>query len=215
MWSISTIFSVLTASYFLISWKNIPFAWHFRFYKSLGYYLYVHKNKLEVEADPFRTSTVQYRSPAAECDLNGHKSNSTYFSDLDIARTDLMVDVFRKMLLDTKAKEGKWPYIPLGAVASIFRREIKPYALYNIKSRILGWDEKWLFVISRFESPSGKLHALSVTKYVFKLGRKTIAPKDALDQCGLWSPEIEKRGQEGRKKVQGFLDLDALEDEPF
>lgn len=154
-------------------------------------------------------------APAMECDLNFHKSNSTYFSDLDIARTDLMVDVFRDMLSETKKKEGFYPYIPLGAVTCIFKRELKPYQQYKIRSKVLGWDEKWLFVLSKFEYMNGKLAAVAVTKYVFKLKRRTIPPKDAIQMCYQWSEELEKKGREGMVKVKGLLEIEALEDEPM
>lgn len=124
-----------------------------------------------------------------------------------------MVSVFRKILLDVKKKEGKWLYIPVGAVATVFKREIKPYANFVIKSRIIAWDDKWLFVLSRFESPeSGKLHAVSLTKYVFKLGRKTVPPVEAMEKCNLWNEDVEKKGREGMKTAQAILDLDKLEE---
>jgi hypothetical protein len=34
------------------------------------------------------------RSPLTECDINLHKSNSTYFSDLDISRSNLVMLLF-------------------------------------------------------------------------------------------------------------------------
>ncbi|KAK9247956.1 hypothetical protein V1506DRAFT_530282 [Lipomyces tetrasporus] len=216
MWSLSTIFSVFSVLFWVVNSKSIPLAWHCRFYRSLIYFLWINRNTPAVEANVFRTRIWSSRSPPMECDLNGHKSNSTYFSDLDNARTDLMVDVFKKMLLGTRRESGTWPYLPLGAVVSIFRREIKPFAKYNIKSKIIGWDGKWLFVVSRFElADSAHTCAISISKYVFKLGRKTIAPQDALKQCGLWSAEVEAKGREGRKKVQGLMDLDQLEEEEF
>ncbi|KAK9311153.1 hypothetical protein V1524DRAFT_411993 [Lipomyces starkeyi] len=85
-----------------------------------------------------------------------------------------------------------------------------------LHSLIIGWDEKWLFVVSRFElAGSTNTCAISLSKYVFKLGRTTITPQDALKQCGLWSPEVEAKGYDGRKKVQGLMDLDQLEEEEF
>ncbi|KAK9465077.1 hypothetical protein V1512DRAFT_229362 [Lipomyces arxii] len=216
MWTVSTIFSVLSAVFWLVNYKNIPTAWHYRFYKSLFYFFYVNKNPKAIEENVFRTRVWKSRSSFMECDLNGHKSNSTYFSDLDIARTDLMVDVFKKTFLDTKKKTGKWIYLPLGAVATVFRREIKPFAAYTIKSKIVAWDDKWLFVVSKFEMVGiPKTCAISVTKYVFKMGRKTIPPADALKDCGLWTPEAEAKARAELPKCQGLLDLDQLEDEEF
>ncbi|KAK7207418.1 hypothetical protein BZA70DRAFT_13518 [Myxozyma melibiosi] len=212
-WSVSTIFTAVTAVFWLLNAKNFPFAWHIRFYKSLTYFLYIHKPRPEVAGDVFRKSIYTNRSPAMECDLNGHKSNSTYFSDLDIARTDLMVEVFRKLLLDVKKNDGIWLYIPVGAVATVFKREIKPYIKYQISSRVLGWNDKWLFVLSRFEDPkTKKLYAFSLTKYVLKKGRITVPIPEALKASDLWSEEVERKGREGLKYAQGLLDLDMLEE---
>jgi hypothetical protein len=38
----------------------------------------------------------------------------------------------------------------LGGVSCTFRREIKPYEKYEIWSRVLCWDEKWLYIVSHF-----------------------------------------------------------------
>lgn len=38
----------------------------------------------------------------------------------------------------------------LGGVSCSFRREIKPYQRYEIWTRVLCWDEKWLYLVSHF-----------------------------------------------------------------
>ena len=38
----------------------------------------------------------------------------------------------------------------LGAVSCTFRHEIKPYQRYEIWSRILCWDRKWVYIVSHF-----------------------------------------------------------------
>lgn len=40
--------------------------------------------------------------------------------------------------------------IMLGGVSCIFRREIKPYQPYEIWSRVLCWDRKWVYIVSHF-----------------------------------------------------------------
>jgi len=103
-------------------------------------------------------------SPLNECDYNLHKSNSTYFADLDIARTQLVTSLLRKgikassrkseaTLKDTStsntpsAVQGKY-MVALGAVSCHFKREIKPYERYEVWTRILSWDKKWFYIIS-------------------------------------------------------------------
>ena len=38
----------------------------------------------------------------------------------------------------------------LGAVSCSFKREIKPYEVYEVWSRILCWDRKWMYIVSHF-----------------------------------------------------------------
>ena len=92
-----------------------------------------------------------------EIDFNIHKSNSSYFSDVDIARTHLVCTLFAKgieqMRGGTEAYTGsKQPVfgLALGAVSCNFRRELRPYESYEMWSRILSWDEKWVYIVTHF-----------------------------------------------------------------
>jgi hypothetical protein len=40
--------------------------------------------------------------------------------------------------------------IALGAVSCHFHREIKPYRRYEIWTRVLTWDRKWIYIVSHF-----------------------------------------------------------------
>ncbi len=97
--------------------------------------------------------TSSYNSPL-ECDYNFHKSNSTYFSDFDVARMNAVVRLCGKGMAKTKAdmaKEGKGSVaVMLGGVSCNFKREIKPFEGFEIWTRILSWDRKWIYVISHF-----------------------------------------------------------------
>ena len=42
----------------------------------------------------------------------------------------------------------------LGGVTCTFKRELKPYRTYEIWTRVLSWDEKWVYVISHIVKPS-------------------------------------------------------------
>jgi hypothetical protein len=98
-----------------------------------------------------------------ECDYNFHKSNSTYFSDLDITRSHLVCALLQpgieklqhnkreKLVLDKEGKPvlGRWS-IMLGGVMCTFKREIGMYQGYEMWSRVLCWDRKWLYVVTHF-----------------------------------------------------------------
>ncbi|KAA6409584.1 MAG: hypothetical protein FRX48_06195 [Lasallia pustulata] len=177
---------------------------------------------------PLITTT---RSPLLECDYNLHKSNSTYFSDLDVARTHLVTALCARGMgvvhRDMEREEGKGGFVKvmLGGVYCGFRREIKPYQGYEIWTRVLAWDRKWLYMVSHFveagavrpgryimqagnkrterpkpassaeERATGAkqqahpaILASSVAKYVFKQGRRTVAPERILRASNLLPP---------------------------
>lgn len=85
------------------------------------------------------------------------ETNSSYFTDVDIARIHLICTLFavgiEKQRGGTAAITGaKGPAfgVALGAVSCSFRREIKPYQEYEMWTRILSWDCKWLYVVTHF-----------------------------------------------------------------
>ncbi|PYH46336.1 acyl-CoA thioesterase [Aspergillus saccharolyticus JOP 1030-1] len=211
----------------LINLKNLPLVWHAR----LLHHLY--RNLRRSPRDPhhppsthplphpthpiFLPLTITSRTPILETDYNFHKSNSTYFSDLDIARTALATRIFTpgsrivNRDLDAElassvtspstsgAKDSPQNgsklrlYIAVGSVFCSFKREIKPFERYEITSRLIAWDEKWVYIVSYFVRPGkggngkkakGKMLASALGKYVVKKGRVTVPPERVLRASG-------------------------------
>jgi hypothetical protein len=149
---------------------------------------------------------VTSRTPLLETDYNLHKSNSTYFADLDISRTALVsrlyspgVGIVSKELdeefLAARKKEGKRApkrkaiSIVLGSVYCTFKREIKPFELYEMHSKVISWDKKWMYILTCFMRPARgggekTMLAVAVSKYVVKKGRLTVAPERILRASG-------------------------------
>ncbi|KAF5093319.1 hypothetical protein D0Z03_002467 [Geotrichum reessii] len=172
----------------------------------------------------FKTSTWTSFTNLLEVDANLHKSNSTYFTDLDLARTQLLLPLFKDFFIGHRLATGRFPYVPLGSVMTVFRREISPLQRYAVRSRVLGWDGKWLFVLSRFEITAGRrqqdpaknLAAVALSKYVFKDGRKTIAPEDAIRQAnpGVTTAALEK-GRMDYEHAKSFLQSELVAELPM
>ncbi|KAE8448813.1 hypothetical protein EG329_008815 [Mollisiaceae sp. DMI_Dod_QoI] len=40
--------------------------------------------------------------------------------------------------------------LALGAVSCSFKRELKPYESYELWTRVLTWDEKWIYIVTHF-----------------------------------------------------------------
>jgi acyl-CoA thioesterase FadM len=191
----------------LFNLKSLPFAWHVRLLYRLVRFWYTPQRVQQALREAAKKGTVHpifdfvsiySRAPAFETDYNMHKSNATYFSDLDESRTALMTKLYMPgMRIGSKQLEAAgYPgniSIILGSVHTSFHKEIKPYERYEIRSRILGWDRKWIVIGTFFVRPAkgtrGEvLLASSLSKYVTKKGRYTVAPERCLNAAG-WLPE--------------------------
>ncbi|KAA8648372.1 hypothetical protein EYZ11_007329 [Aspergillus tanneri] len=192
----------------LLNLKTFPIVWHIRVYRYFFKHGYLITPAVE---QPVRPSTellkpvsIFSRAPIMELDFNMHKSNSTYFSDLDVSRTALMSSIVVKgaALLNKRlgalGKKGTLGFI-LGSVYTSFKREIPAYMKYEVKSHVASFDQKWIYIITYFLKPGKamkngqsvdenalkkRLLAVSISQYVLKKGRYTVPPKDAFEASG-------------------------------
>jgi hypothetical protein len=167
---------------------------------------------------------TSHQNALMECDYNMHKSNSTFFSDMDINRAQLLLNLFPRLPrwapeIGTDTPGGKKAEriisVALGGTSCVFKREIKPLQRYEIWSRVLSWDTKWLVLITYFvkagthksvmrslrkgeERKDGSdaqkaILAVGVSRYVFKDGRRTAPPEEVLKHMGLY-PSTDPEG---------------------
>ncbi|KIX09733.1 uncharacterized protein Z518_00814 [Rhinocladiella mackenziei CBS 650.93] len=195
----------------LINLKALPLAWHFRLFYHMFTNWYTQARvpstiKANAESNKmhalFGSVSIFSHSPFLEIDYNLHKSNSTYFTDLDESRTALMTKVLIPSLkqgaknLEKEGHKGRLGVV-LGSVHTSFHREIKPYERYEVRSRVLGWDKKWIVIGSWFIRPAqserGKevVLASALSKYVVKKGRFTVSPERCFMTAGWLPPKPE------------------------
>jgi Thioesterase-like superfamily len=223
--SLSSLFTWRNAAilFALLNLKNLPFVWHLRLLRHLIWNMnqvpqVQRKVKLYTGSTHpiFEPVSMYSRSPLLETDYNLHKSNSTFFTDLDVSRTALATKLLQPGMragserLEQEGKTGS-PNVILGSVHCSYHKEIKPYEKYEIRSRILGWDKKWLLIGSWFirpgRAPDGKdeqVLASALSKYVIKKGRFTVPPERALQSSG-WLPETPMLARSPQQ--QGSLDV--------
>ncbi|OKL55784.1 hypothetical protein UA08_08876 [Talaromyces atroroseus] len=156
----------------------------------------------------FAAATVTSYTSLLETDYNLHKSNSTYFADMDISRTACVTPLYTpgagivskeldEEIAAAAVAEGKprpkktLPmYIALGGTYCTFKREIKPLERFQLKSHVAAWDEKWMYIITYFlkaEKKKGEgpvLAAIGLSKYCFKKGRLTVPIERVLRASG-------------------------------
>lgn len=212
---------IVVLGFFLTNLKGLLFSYHVRIFHALFNHLWFNRTR-RINAQRhgvdaiFQPIVTTSRSPLLECDFNGHKSNSTFYSDLDVNRMHLFGALFKEVISPAakpSAGQGLGKLIlALGGVSCTFKREIKPYQKYQIWSRVLAWDEKWMYIASYFVKdgvilPTGytlqpsvssrkkkskdgdefgkAIFASAISKYVFKQGRKTIRPEEVFQKLNL------------------------------
>lgn len=151
------------------------------------------------------------------------ESNSTYFQDVDIARTHLICTLFSRGIEQARNSKGqgfigggnKAFGVALGAVCCSFRKEINPFEKYEMWTRVLSWDRKWVYMVTHFvrkdavkprrfsmypnqknkdagtrrvDNKEDAVIASALSKIVFKKGRLTIPPEVMLQASGLLPP---------------------------
>ncbi|KAJ6596258.1 hypothetical protein DFH09DRAFT_1134507 [Mycena vulgaris] len=110
----------------------------------------LYESRMPIGVHPFR-KVWTYRSWVSidDSDFNLHMSNSSYAKALDSARFRLALATFPSLL-----RCGGW--IPLAATHYHFIREIPMLSRYEVRASIGAWDDKWIWVISRFVKPPSK-----------------------------------------------------------
>jgi len=125
--------------------------------------------------EPFRRS---FRVLPTDCDFNLHLTNSRYFALIDVARIEQLA---RLKLIGPLLKQRWLPF--LNASEITFIRPLSPFKKFDIVTRIVTWDEKYLYLEQRFETP-GTLHAVSLGRAAFVHRGEVVAPAEVAALAG-------------------------------
>jgi len=135
--------------------------------------------------NPLDESLLTFRVWPTDLDVNGHMNNGRYLTIMDLGRADLMV----RTGLGRMALTRGWA--PLVGSATIrFRRSLHPFQRYQLKSRILCWDEKWFFIDQRFER-QGEPIASGVVKGLLRGRTGNVPTAEVLDSLKIAIPSPE------------------------
>jgi len=128
--------------------------------------------------DILGTSVVSFVVWPHDLDVNVHMNNGRYLTIADLGRMDL---VARTGLLRLMVKR-RWA--PVVAMASIrYRASLKPFQRYQLHTRVVCWDEKWVYMEQRFER-KGETVALAYVKGLFRARRRTLRSREVLQALG-------------------------------
>ena len=129
--------------------------------------------------DPLGASVIHVRVWPNDLDINLHMNNGRYLTVMDLGRLDLMsrTGLGRVML------GRRWR--PIVASATLrFRRPLRLFETYELRSQVAGWDEKWIWIEQRFER-AGELIALGAVKALLQGQGGNVATAEVLAVLGV------------------------------
>ncbi|HEY6844079.1 MAG TPA: thioesterase family protein [Thermoanaerobaculia bacterium] len=127
-------------------------------------------------------SVMHTRVWPTDMDLNFHLNDGRYVSLTGLGRVDLMM---RTGLLRKALKRGWYPVV--GGITIQYRREIRAMEKFSVRTRIIGWDEKWFYFEHRFEK-DGDLAAQSYARGVMRTRKGAVPAADVLALAGWDKP---------------------------
>ena len=121
-----------------------------------------------------------------DLDVQMHMNNGRFLSIMDLGRIDLMV---RSGFWDIARKNGWFPLV--GSVKIDYRRMLTPFSKYDMTSRIIGWDDRWLFIEQQFIL-GDKIAAHAIFKTMIRSKQGLVTPTEVMKATGfnLVSPEL-------------------------
>jgi len=122
-------------------------------------------------------SVTHLRVNVFDLDMLFHVNNGIYLQMADLARWDYLSD------LNGMAKLRSKRWYPVVAAASVkYKRSMKFGEKITITTRVIGWDERCVYLEQLFTSRGDKLHATAwIAARFLKVGGERIAMGDVLE----------------------------------
>lgn len=96
---------------------------------------------------PFDESALAFRVMPADIDINLHMNNARYLAMMDLGRWDF---ILRSGLWRHVLRDRLQPVI--GGAVVRFRRPLRPFHPFVLKTRQVTWDDRWLYLEQTIES---------------------------------------------------------------
>ncbi len=147
---------------------------------------------------PLDESVVSFRVMPSDLDVNLHMNNGRYLQIMDLGRFDFIA---RTGVLPEMRRQRWMPLV--GSETIRFRRSLAPFQKYQLRTRLVAWDDKWFFFEQRFTA-RGELIAAGMVKGLLRGRRGNVSPGQALAASGhaLPSPAF-------GSGIAGWIDADA------
>jgi acyl-CoA thioesterase FadM len=130
--------------------------------------------------------SLNFRVLPNDLDTNMHMNNGRYLTVMDLGRVDM---VLRAGLFGAMLKRGCLPVLASASVR--WRLPLVLFRPYRLETRVVCWDEKWVYLEQRFVMVGGKkdnaVAAIGILKGSFwdKKKKETVPTSELLQIIGL------------------------------
>ena len=137
-------------------------------------------------SDILALATVNFYVLPNDLDTNIHMNNGRYLTIMDLGRFDL---VLRTGIFGQMFKQNAMPV--LSAAQMRWRLPLQPFQKYTLETRVICWDEKWVYMEQRFiicGGPKNKaVAAIGIVKGGFysNARRETVPTQEILKSLNL------------------------------
>jgi acyl-CoA thioesterase FadM len=119
------------------------------------------------DINPDEETSLNFRVWITDVDLS-IMNNAAMLSITEMGRIDLMIRTgFLKHVWRNKL------YVPLASISAQFRRPLKRFQKFQLKTQLIYWDEKWIYISHRIECEE-KIIAVALAKCTVKKGTEII-----------------------------------------
>jgi len=126
----------------------------------------------------FDECSVALRVWPNDLDVNLHLTNSRYLLAMDLGRWDFGMRTGVGRAMATR----RW--FPLVGSATLrFRKGLDPLQRYELRTRLVAWEEKWCWFEQRF-CVGDTVHAVGRVKVLFRGKQGNVPTAELLSACG-------------------------------
>jgi acyl-CoA thioesterase FadM len=120
------------------------------------------------------TSILDFMVWPWDCDINIHLNNARFLSFMDLARVHWTTQVG----LMPAVFKNKWQGVA-AACEMTYIRPLAPFTRFKIHTRLIYWDDYFVYLAQRFISKRDTLHAIAIVKVTLLQKGKKVKVSDA------------------------------------
>ncbi len=137
--------------------------------------------------NPDEETSLNFRVWITDVDLS-IMNNAAMMTITEMGRIDLMIRTgFIKHVRRNKL------YVPLASISAQFRRPLKRFQKFQLKTQLIYWDKKWIYISHRIVCEE-KIVAVALAKCTLKKGRERIPFEKIIHELN-WEMKPKKRSK--------------------